>query len=111
MPIMGLRLATTSDIEAMQSIRRAVTENPLRDPGRATTEKYQAMLGERGRGWVFEDDAGDIVGFGIAERGTHAELLGRHGKYAALWRAQQKDGQARPESGSDRPSRSQPAET
>ena len=25
------------------------------------------MLGERGKGWVFEDDAGVIVGFGIAD--------------------------------------------
>jgi GNAT superfamily N-acetyltransferase len=67
MPVMALRLATVSDIEAMHAIRRAVTENRLRDPSRATTEKYQTMLGERGKGWVFEDDAGVIVGFGIAD--------------------------------------------
>ena len=67
MPVMGLRLATFSDIAAMHAIRLAVTENRLRDPGRVTIEKYQAMLGVRGKGWVFEDDAGDIVGFGIAD--------------------------------------------
>jgi GNAT superfamily N-acetyltransferase len=51
----------------MQRIRLAVTENRLQDPARATTEKYREMLGERGKGWVFEDDAGVIVGFGIAD--------------------------------------------
>jgi GNAT superfamily N-acetyltransferase len=67
MPVMGLRLATVADIEAMHAIRLAVTENRLRDPGRVTTEKYQAMLGERGKGWVFENDTGVIVGFAIAD--------------------------------------------
>lgn len=67
MPIMALRLATVSDIGAMHAIRLAVTENRLIDPRRATTEKYQEMLGERGKGWVFEDDGGVIVGFGIAD--------------------------------------------
>jgi GNAT superfamily N-acetyltransferase len=67
MLVMGLRLATVSDIEAMHAIRLAVTENRLADPARATTEKYQAMLGARGKGWVFEDDAGVIAGFGIAD--------------------------------------------
>jgi GNAT superfamily N-acetyltransferase len=51
----------------MHAIRLAVTENRLHDPARATKEKYRAMLEERGRGWVFEDDAGVIVGFGIAD--------------------------------------------
>jgi len=64
---MALRLATVSDIEAMHAIRLAVTENRLRDPARVTTEKYQEMLGARGKGWVFEDDAGVIVGFAIAD--------------------------------------------
>ncbi|MEP7246025.1 MAG: GNAT family N-acetyltransferase [Gammaproteobacteria bacterium] len=67
MPVMGLRLATVSDIEAMHAIRLAVTENRLTDPSRVTTEKYQKMLGQRGRGWVMEDDAGGIAGFGIAD--------------------------------------------
>lgn len=67
MPTRGLRLATISDIEAMHAIRLAVTENRLRDPGHATTEKYREMLGERGKGWVFEDESGVIVGFGIAD--------------------------------------------
>lgn len=62
-----LRLATVSDIEAMHAIRLSVIENRLQDPTRATTEKYREMLGARGRGWVFEDEAGAIVGFGIAD--------------------------------------------
>ena len=64
---MKLRLATVSDIPAMHAIRLAVTENRLRDPARATTEKYREMLGGRGRGWVAEDSVGLIVGFGIAD--------------------------------------------
>ena len=64
---MGLRLATVADIESMHAIRLAVTENGLRDPARATTEKYHEMLRERGKGWVFENDAGVIAGFGIAD--------------------------------------------
>lgn len=65
--MMGIRLATAADIEAMQAIRLAVTENRLSDPGRVTTAKYHELLGERGRGWVFQDDAGVIIGFGIAD--------------------------------------------
>jgi len=64
---MALRPATVSDIAAMHAIRLAVTENRLTDPRRATTEKYREMLGERGKGWVFEDDTGAIIGFGIAD--------------------------------------------
>src|SRR4051794_2876341 len=63
---MKLRLAAVSDIEAMQAIRLSVTENRLRDASRVTREKYQEMLGERGRVWVVEN-AGVIVGFGIAD--------------------------------------------
>ena len=63
---MGLRLATVADIDAMRAIRLAVTENRLSDPSRATTEKYQEMLGKRGKGWVFED-TGVVIGFGIAD--------------------------------------------
>jgi GNAT superfamily N-acetyltransferase len=64
---MELRLATVADIEAMHAIRLAVTENRLTDLSRVTTEKYREMLRERGKGWVVEDDAGVIVGFGIAD--------------------------------------------
>jgi GNAT superfamily N-acetyltransferase len=67
MAVMGLRIATVTDIEAMHAIRLAVTENRLQDRSRATTEKYRGMLGERGKGWVFEGDAGVVVGFGIAD--------------------------------------------
>lgn len=64
---MGIRLATIADIDAMRAIRLAVTENRLSDLSRATPMKYREMLEERGRGWVYEDDAGVIVGFGIAD--------------------------------------------
>jgi GNAT superfamily N-acetyltransferase len=67
MPAMGLRIATVTDIEAMRAIRLAVTENRLRDASLGTTATYRRMLGERGKGWVFEGDAGVIVGFGIAD--------------------------------------------
>lgn len=67
MRAMKLRLATVLDIEPMHAIRLSVLENRLGDPSRATVEKYQEMLGERGRGWVVEDDAGAILGFGIAD--------------------------------------------
>lgn len=62
-----LRLATMSEIPAMHAIRLAVLENRLTDPTRVTEAKYREMLGERGRGWVFEDEAGVIIGFGIAD--------------------------------------------
>jgi len=64
---MKLRLATVSDIEAMHAIRLSVLENRLRDLSRVTPEKYQEMLGGRGKGWVVEDDGGVILGFGIAD--------------------------------------------
>jgi GNAT superfamily N-acetyltransferase len=64
---MKLRLATVADIEAMHAIRLAVTENRLTDLSRVTTTKYREMLVERGKGWVVEDDAGVIVGFGITD--------------------------------------------
>lgn len=64
---MGLRLATVADIEAMRVIRLAVTENRLSDPSRATTGKYREMLETRGKGWVFEQGAGAVIGFGIAD--------------------------------------------
>lgn len=64
---MPLRLATVADIEVIHAIRLAVTENRLRDLTRVTPQKYEEMLGARGKGWVFEDDEGVVVGFGIAD--------------------------------------------
>src|SRR4051812_42351238 len=57
MPVVGLRIATVTDIEAMHAIRLAVTENRVRDASHVTTPKYRRMLGERGKGWVFEGEA------------------------------------------------------
>jgi GNAT superfamily N-acetyltransferase len=64
---MGLRIATTTDIESMHRVRLAVLENRLRDASRVRLEDYRRMLETDGRGWVYElDDA--VVGFAVADR-------------------------------------------
>jgi GNAT superfamily N-acetyltransferase len=59
-------LATLADIDAMHKVRLSVLENTLTDPGSIGPGQYQAMLQERGRGWVYEVE-GTIVGFAIAD--------------------------------------------
>jgi GNAT superfamily N-acetyltransferase len=50
----------------MHAVRLSVRENALADPSRVQPEHYRAMLTERGRGWVWEDN-GTIVAFGVAD--------------------------------------------
>ena len=63
---MGLRLATSADIESMHRLRLAVRENRLTDPARVQPEDYRRMLETQGRGWLYEVD-GQVAGFGIAD--------------------------------------------
>jgi hypothetical protein len=51
---MNFRLAFPSDIEQIQSVRNAVTENKLSDPRLITDKAYLEYLTRRGRGWVCE---------------------------------------------------------
>ena len=48
------------------SIRLAVKENRLSDPGRVTTRMYEDYLYKLGRGWVCEQ-GGAIIGFSYAD--------------------------------------------
>ena len=59
---MTLRLATRSDIPALQRVRLAVQENTLSDPNRITEEDYIAAQETLGRTWVIEVD-GEIAAF------------------------------------------------
>ena len=63
---MALRIATIDDYPELHRIRMAVRENVLSDPARITREDYRAMIEERGRGWVSEED-GRIAGFAVAD--------------------------------------------
>jgi GNAT superfamily N-acetyltransferase len=63
---MALRVARTTDIEAMHAVRLGVRENILNDPRRVLPEDYRRMLEQRGRGWVHEK-SGQVVAFGIAD--------------------------------------------
>ena len=61
------RQADTRDIAVMSTIRLAVTENVLSNPGRITTQMYEDYLELLGRGWVAEID-GVIAGFSYANK-------------------------------------------
>ena len=59
---MTLRLATRTDIPALQRVRLAVRENMLSDPNRITEADYIAALETLGCTWVVEADEA-IVAF------------------------------------------------
>lgn len=61
------RQAELRDIPAMSTIRLAVTENVLSNPGRITVQMYEDYLELLGRGWVAEVD-GVIAGFSYANK-------------------------------------------
>lgn len=64
---MDVRVATEADIDEMHRVRMSVRENQLGDASLIGASEYRAMLTERGRGWVAEED-GRIVGFAVADR-------------------------------------------
>jgi GNAT superfamily N-acetyltransferase len=61
------RPAVLADVPAMSTIRLAVRENTLSDPGRITRQMYIDYLERSGRGWVAEIN-GAVVGFSCADR-------------------------------------------
>jgi GNAT superfamily N-acetyltransferase len=63
---MIFREATTGDIREMQTIRNAVYENRLSDPGLVTDEACATYITKRGKGWVCIFD-GCMAGFSIAD--------------------------------------------
>lgn len=63
---MIIREATTSDIQQIQIVRNAVTENTLSDPGLVTDQDCEEFITVRGKGWVCEVD-NLVVGFAIAD--------------------------------------------
>ena len=63
---MHIRTATKADIPAMHRIRLNVRENRLANPASVQPQHYEAMLSERGQGWVAERH-GAIVGFAIGD--------------------------------------------
>lgn len=67
---MPLREATTEDIPALHTIRMAVRENVLRNPGLVTTADYIRYLTTDGKGWLFEEN-GEIKGFAIVNTRAH----------------------------------------
>lgn len=63
---MLIREAHISDINELQSIRNAVTENRLSDPSVVSDSDYILFLTEKGKGWVCEIN-GRIGGFAIVD--------------------------------------------
>lgn len=68
----NFRRANSQDIPAMSTIRLAVRENKLSDPGRITLQMYEDYLQLLGRGWVADID-GRIAGFCYVDR-TNASI-------------------------------------
>lgn len=67
---MIIRTATAGDIAQMQTVRNAVTENALSNPGLVTDENYRHFLGDSGKGWVCV--VGDaMAGFAIVDLEDH----------------------------------------
>jgi GNAT superfamily N-acetyltransferase len=63
---MRVRAATVDDVPGMHRVRMSVRENQLADPALIQPHDYEALLTERGRGWVAELD-GRIAGFAVAD--------------------------------------------
>lgn len=59
-----IREALKEDITQIQSVRNAVKENVLSDPGLVTDKDCEEFLFERGKGWVAEKGS-KILGFSI----------------------------------------------
>ncbi|MES2351140.1 MAG: GNAT family N-acetyltransferase [Pseudomonadota bacterium] len=70
--LVNFRRANSLDIPAMSTIRLAVGENVLSDPGRITVQMYEDYLELLGRGWVAEVD-GSVAGFCYANK-TNASI-------------------------------------
>ncbi|RPD39907.1 GNAT family N-acetyltransferase [Chitinophaga barathri] len=67
---MSLREATIDDIPALHTVRMAVRENALRNPGLVTTDDYIRYLTTDGKGWLFEEN-GEIIGFAVVNTRAH----------------------------------------
>lgn len=63
---MIFREATIEDIQQIQLVRNAVTENTLSNPSLITDKDCEAYITSRGKGWVCEIN-NQIVGFSIAD--------------------------------------------
>lgn len=63
---MIFREAKAEDIQQIQIVRNAVTENILSNPALVTDEDCLEFLEKRGKGWICEIDK-KIVGFSIAD--------------------------------------------
>lgn len=63
---MTFRQAHINDIPQIQTVRHAVKQNVLSDPGLVTDADCAEYLEKRGRGWVCEIQD-KIVGFAIAD--------------------------------------------
>lgn len=61
-----IRPASRAEIPRLQTIRAAVRENVLRNPGRVTVRDYEEHIDGHGRTWVAEE-GGAIVGFVSAD--------------------------------------------
>ncbi len=61
-----IREATIADIQHIQFVRNAVTENTLSDPNLVTDEDCKRFITVRGKGWVYELNK-DIIGFSIVD--------------------------------------------
>ncbi|MEO7210094.1 MAG: GNAT family N-acetyltransferase [Chitinophagaceae bacterium] len=63
---MRIREAKLDDIQQIQIVRNAVTENTLSNPGLVTDKDCEEYMFDRGKGWVCEMD-NKIVGFAIID--------------------------------------------
>ena len=61
-----IRRATIADVPEMQRIRMSVVENRLSDPSRVQPSDTEAMLRDRGPGWIAEVEE-RIIGFAVGD--------------------------------------------